>query len=514
MKVTRWPAILIFALLIVASLIIQPDNEIPSNSELQKNQPSLVGDIKNLSSTWYCVAGSVGGAGLANHEILIGNPSDAESTVRISVVSVLAPNQEDPNGDSGTTLLDVLQLPLVQKEFPISPRAVTSVKLSEIDGVSGEYAAALIQSNLGSLIVEHRLAGALGFAQSACASTTSSEWNFAAGTTRLGTRELIFLFNPYPDSAVLDITFAADGRTRRPDSYNGLVVPPQSLLPIDVTSVVTLAETISTQITARTGRIVAERLVMFGDEIAPNGLDAEVGSPSLNDLWAFPGGMESEALVSLAIFNPSETAVADVDIEIIPDVSNVGYIEPISLAVPAASSRVVNFLFGQEGGDPSLIDASTRIAKGIPFWVVVRSTNGVPIASERVLIAPSEGNLSSGYNRGVDVSAEKHYVILQEPSGKVAIANPASDRLTLIQIKALSNGDIFSSQTIEIAAKSRKIIDLRQLGVPQDSILEITSTEPVSIERYIGTKNSGDWGNVSPAAGNVSDLYISPPEFD
>ena len=65
-----------------------------------------------------------------------------------------------------------------------------------------------------------------------------------------------------------------------------------------------------------------------------------------------------------------------------------------------------------------------------------------------------------------------------------------------------------------IAAKSRKIFDLQQLGVPQDSILEITSTEPVSIERYIGTKNSGDWGNVSPAADYVSDLYISPPEFD
>ena len=181
----------------------------------------------------------------------------------------------------------MLQLPVVQKEVPVPPRAVTSVKLSEIEGVSGEYASALIQSNLGNLVVEHRLTGPLGFAQSACASTTSPEWNFAAGTTRVGTREMIFLFNPYPDSAVLDITFAADGRTRRPDSYNGLVVPPQSLLPIDVTSVVTLAETISTQIIARTGRIVAERLVMFGDEIVPNGLDAEVGSPSLNDLWVF-----------------------------------------------------------------------------------------------------------------------------------------------------------------------------------------------------------------------------------
>ena len=43
---------------------------------------------------------------------------------------------------------------------------------------------------------------------------------------------------------------------------------------------------------------------MFGDEIAPNGLDAEVGSPSLNDLWAFPGGMESEALVYLQSSTP------------------------------------------------------------------------------------------------------------------------------------------------------------------------------------------------------------------
>ena len=514
MKVTRWPAIFVFTLLISASLIIQPNNEVASNTVLQKNQPSLVGDLKNLSSTWYCVAGSVGGAGLANHEVLIGNPSDIKSSVLISIVSVLAPNQQDLNGESEGTLLDVLQLPVVQKEFPVPPRAVTSVKLSEIAGVTGEYASALIQSNLGNLIVEHRLTGPLGSAQSACASTTSPEWNFAAGTTRLGTREMIFLFNPYPDSAVLDITFSADGRTRRPDSFNGLVVPPQSLLPIDVTSVVTLAETISTQIIARTGRIVAERLVMFGDEIAPKGLDAEIGSPSLNDLWMFPGGMESEALVSLTVFNPSETEVADVDVEIIPDVSDVGYIEPISVSVPAASSRVVNFVLDQKGGDPSLIDASTRIAKGVPYWVVVRSTNGVPIASERVLISSSEGNLSSGYSPGVSVIGEEHYLILQEPSGKVAIANPASDRLTLLQIEALSDGDIFSSQVIEVSAKSRKIINLQQLGVPQNSVLRIISTEPVGIERFIGTENSGDWGNVSPAASNVSGLYVSPPEFD
>ena len=32
MKVTRWPAILIFALLLSASLIIQPDDEVASDA--------------------------------------------------------------------------------------------------------------------------------------------------------------------------------------------------------------------------------------------------------------------------------------------------------------------------------------------------------------------------------------------------------------------------------------------------------------------------------------------------
>ena len=68
------------------------------------------------------MAGSVGGAGLANHEVLIGNPSDAKSSVLISVVSVLAPNQQDLNGESEGSLLEVLQLPVVQKEVPVPPR--------------------------------------------------------------------------------------------------------------------------------------------------------------------------------------------------------------------------------------------------------------------------------------------------------------------------------------------------------------------------------------------------------
>ena len=77
MKITRWPAIAVFSLLIIGFLIIQPDDESsPVVKSLQRNQPSLVGDVNNLSSTWYCAAGTVGGSGIANHALLLGTPSN------------------------------------------------------------------------------------------------------------------------------------------------------------------------------------------------------------------------------------------------------------------------------------------------------------------------------------------------------------------------------------------------------------------------------------------------------
>ena len=515
MKVTRWPALAVFSLLIIGFLIIQPDDESsPVVKSLQRNQPSLVGDVDNLSSTWYCAAGTVGGSGIANHELLLGNSSNLDSSAVISVVSVLAPTKQEPEESSSNDELDIYQLPTIDKEFFIPARSMISIKLSEIDGVAGEYAAALIQSNLGSLIVEHRLSGPFGETQSSCASTTSPVWNFAAGTTRLGAREMIFLFNPYPDNAVVDISFAADGRTRRPEAYNGLVVPPSSLLPIDLTSVVTLSETISARITSRTGRIVAERLVVLGDELSPKGLSTEIGSPSLNNLWVFPGGFTSEGLTSLVMFNPSESEIAEIDIEIIPDILNYGYVEPLSVNIPASSSRSVSFKDGQDEQNPLLVDASKRIPKGIPFWVVVRSANNVQIAAERFALAQSEGNLSSSISRGVNLSGKEHYFLMLESTGEISVANPAQDRLTLLQLMAYSDGKIFESQIIEVSAKSRKVINLQQLGIPNNSVIKVVSTEPIALERFIGPESIGGWGSVSLNSDLVEDLLIMEPQFD
>jgi hypothetical protein len=161
-----------------------------------------------------------------------------------------------------------------------------------------------------------------------------------------------------------------------------------------------------------------------------------------------------------------------------------------------------------------LLDASTRIAKGIPFWVVVRSTNDVPIASERMLIATSNTNAGSGFSPGVSLSGEEHYFLMKESSGSIAVVNPAPDRLTLLKLEALSAGEIYESQTIEVSAISRKVIDLQQLGIPKNSVIKVISTEPVSIERLVGNKAEGDWGLILPLAASVTELFIPQPQFD
>ena len=164
------------------------------------------------------------------------------------------------------------------------------------------------------------------------------------------------------------------------------------------------------RITSRTGRIVAERLVVLGDELSPKGLSTEIGSPSLNNLWVFPGGFfTSEGLTSLVMFNPSESEIAEIDIEIIPDILNYGYVEPLSVNIPASSSRSVSFKDGQDQQNPLSCRCIKEDSKGIPFWVVVRSTNNVQIAAERFTLAQSEGNLSSSISRGVNLSGKEHY---------------------------------------------------------------------------------------------------------
>ena len=436
MKVTRWPAITVFAALFFGAVTVDGSTSPePEEDNLGRSISSVVGEDSDLVSIWYCISGTVGGAGIADHQVLLGNMSNDVADVALTVTPVLAPqlSAPDSNSDGNRKAPEIVQIETVLASVEVSPMSVLAVNLANVPKVAGEFAAVMLESNVGNLVVEHRVAGATGESQSNCQTDASDEWYFASGTTREGAREIISIFNPFADSAVVDMSFVADGRVRRPDAFSGLVIPPRSLLPIDITGAVTLSDVVSTSIKARNGRVVAERLLMFGDEFSPNGLNIEAGTPSLASIWVFPGGVDGSALSAIQIFNPSEIEEANVDIEIYSDFAHSSFIEPVSLTISPASTETV--VLG--GDDPIVVSRSafaltSRIPLGTPHWLVVRSINGFPIASERFVL--SDGSFpqmtSSGF--GIDVAATSHTFISKEGDERIAIAHPSNDRLTQV----------------------------------------------------------------------------------
>ena len=512
MKVTRWPALLVFTALIFGGIISSTSQDLVEEpAGIGRVISSAVGLESDLVSIWYCISGTVGGAGIADHEVILGNKSDKIAEVALTVTPVLAPqrNSSGDDQDRKKAAPEVIQIERIQTSVEIPPRSVETVVVADLPQVAGEFASVMLESNVGDLIVEHRVVGDTGESQSNCQSDASKEWYFASGTTRDEAREIISVFNPFADSAVIDMTFVADGRVRRPDSFSGLVIPPKTLLPVDITGAVTLSDVVSAEVRARTGRVVAERLLIFGDEFTPNGLSIEAGSPSLAPIWVFPGGVDSTLPSSIQIFNPSEIERVNVDIEIYSDFKDSSFIEPVSIEVGPGTTETI--VLGGEGAlniSRSAYDLTSRIPSGSPHWIVVRVISGPSIVSERFVFSDGSFPQMTASGFGVDVMADSHNFISSEGDELVAISHTSDDRLVQLKLLAFSGGELYESLPFEISAVSRKVINLNQFGIPADSVIELISSEPVLVERYIGSSKGGYWTRVLPAASSLSEPYV------
>lgn len=513
MKVTRWPAIAVFlALFLGVAFTKGPANPTSEDIILGRTISSVVGVDSDLVSIWYCISGTVGGAGVADHEIILGNKSDKVAEVALTVTPVLAPQRsstEDNDGKEKVAPPEVVQIETVLTRVEVPPRSVKTIVVAELSKVAGEFASVMVEANVGDLLVEHRVVGVAGRSQSNCQSDASEEWYFASGTTREGVREIISIFNPFADNAVVDMAFVADGRVRRPDAFSGLVIPPRSLLPIEITGVVTLSDVVSASITARNGRVVAERLLIFGDEFSQNGISVEAGTPSLAPIWVFPGGVDGSVSSAIQIFNPSEVDEASVDIEVYPDFTNLTFIEPVSLIVSPGSTETV--VLG--GDDASIISRSaysltSRIPSGVPHWIIVRGISGPLVASERFVLSDGSLPQMTGAGFGVDVVAKSHVFITKGGDDQIAIVHPADDRLTQLKLFAYSEGEIYESVPFEASAVSRKVVSLKQFGIPSNAVVQVVSSEPVIIERYLGSEQGGYWTRVTPEASSAMEPDI------
>ena len=302
-----------------------------------------------VSSTWYCAGGTAKEGGDANLTVVLTNLS---ATDRRGTITWMA---------TGATTHGVT------KPLRIGPDETISV--AALEDVTAPIVSALVELDGGDVAVEHAVSGPRGSGAAPCASQASTNWYFANGVTERDASEVLALFNPFPDDAVVDLSFSTDQGRDNPRLLQGYPVAAGTTAFIKVQDHVRRRAVTAVAVVARTGRLVVDRIQSFDGSLGRAGVSLSLGAPTPSSTWVFPDGLWEEGLTETwHVYNPSDRE-AQVSLEVVPEKGDAP--EPLDVTVPPHT---------QETLDASSIN---RVPSGVAHSATVRSLNGVKIVAER-----------------------------------------------------------------------------------------------------------------------------------
>ena len=417
-----------------------------------------------LSSTWYCAAGTAVEEGAADLTVIVANAGDENRQGTVTWV----PSAATP----------------VETSFEVGPRS--AVSLLARDAVQAPMVSAVVELSGGGVVVEHLVESSRGRAVAACASAPSTHWYLANGTTARDAVESLVLFNPFPDDAIVDIRFATEQGRAEPEALQGLLVPAGTSRTAELTAVGPLRrEVTATEVVARSGRLVVDRLQAFNGSRERKGIDLTLAASAPAEVWTFPIGVQTEYLAQRwHVFNPGERE-AIVSIEVLLDEGQSP--EPAELSV-LPHTQVV---FPVDG-------AAFVLPVGVGHVATVRSLNGVPVVAERELDVRGTGP-GAGWSSmlGAPMGAERWVLAYGggnvEEAVAVAIANPGPDPLSVL-VRRLDGGQalpVDGLDTIELPAAGHTVLDLPVTAGGALRTVLVEADGPVVVERRLTGAGTG-----------------------
>lgn len=416
---TRWLVFIILAGLLASMAVLDrdvgPDARVPFGQ--QRVSPMPIADRADVfASTWYCAAGTATEKGAAN-------------------LTVVVANAEETKASGSITWYPVDAKPVVT---PLSIPATGSVSLNAIDAVTSPVVSAVVDVRGGGIAVEHVVSGTRGASVAPCASDASPTWYFANGTTERDAEEVLALFNPFPDDAIVDITFATEEGREEPGALSGLPVAAGTTTLVNVHDNARRSAVVATSVVARSGRLIVDRIQSFNGDLERHGVSLTLGAPELAAAWTFPLGFWTDGLTQhWHVFNPSDRE-AEVSLEIIPEEGDP--IEPIDLTVPAQTQLVV--------------DADGKVPAGVAHTSTIVSLNGVPVVAERSLDARPPAERGRGWSSalGSPLARPSWVLPLGEVSGNtdewIVVHNPNPEEVTL-SVTALTGGQVLAIEGLQ-----------------------------------------------------------------
>ena len=408
----RLPALIVLIAVLAALVAFSANGHGPERQAFGRAVATAMPEVDRadvLSSTWCCAAGTAVPGGQANLTVVVANTGDVARTGSVTWV---------PTG-SGKPVVERISVP------PDATRAVAAIASLQAPTVS-----ALVELDGGSVAVEHVVSGPRGSGVAPCASQASPRWYFANGVTERDAREVLALFNPFPDDAVVDLSFATNEGRVNPRELQGLPLTAGTTTFVSVHDFVRRRPVTAVSIVARTGRLVADRVQSFDSVLGRAGVSLAVGAPAAAETWWFPDGLTETGLTETwHVLNPTDQE-AEVSLELVPATGDAP--EPFDFTVPPGSEQTIEAL------------ATNRVTTGVAHSSTIRSLNGVPIVAERGIDArkpaPRRGWSSS---LGAPEAARQWVFPVGEANGNtdewIVVHNPGT-RTLHVSVAALAGG--------------------------------------------------------------------------
>jgi hypothetical protein len=407
----------------------------------------------SLTSTWYCPAGTASG-GYADASVVVFNPTASPLRGSIDVIGA--------DGNRGS------------HSVTIPARGLVTKSVGEI--LKAAFVATMVRLDGGGAIVEHVTTGPAGDAVGMCASSASTRWFVPEGATTRAAQLIYALFNPFPDDAIVDLSFATEQGRDAPAAFQGVVVPANGLVPLDIGTHVRRRAHVSAEIVARRGRVVVETLQVHNGD-GRRGVGLALALPRTATSFVFPDGNASpERFEQLHLFNPNNQEAA-VQLDLVLDE---GDAQPFQLRVPARGRITVD------------LANESRVPKNVGHALLVHVSNDVPVAVSRTIdIGPSNarrgylldiGATSAGLHwgfaaGGVAPSIDEFIAVVNEAPTDVTLSITTPSPSSLLALPGLSR--------VRIPRGARRVFRIADFGAKSESPLVINATGPVVIERTI-----------------------------
>ncbi len=495
MKALRWPALITIPLLIGVMLVVDRSHEVDSpepqattgvDEELAEGvvQPiPLVTPTDDGVSRWYCVGGTGGGNDMIDAAaIAILNTSDE---TRVGTVTAF-----NPDGV------------VAEEGVELSPLSRLDLDLADLTDVGN--VATLLEFDGGGVAAASIVSGPHGMDVAPCSSEPSPSWYLPSAATTLDARAVLLLFNPFPDDAVLEISFLTADGVRQPPGFEGQVVPASSMIAIDVTEVVTVRKQFSTQITSTRGRVVAAMMQSYDGSEELEGLSLSPGAPRPSETWFFPSGLTGEGRrETYVVMNPNDVE-AQVDVTVaLDDPEENGAVPPVELTVPRRGFAVIG------SGD----DAWGRVPDGVGHSVSVRSRNGVGVVASE-LVARGGDDPGPGFASAVGspIGATEWVVpVIDMPdaSGVVASLNPSPLTRSRVTGVGVGAGELEELAVAELAEGGRVVTRFdEEVGATPAGALIRSETPTVVSVAFGGGDLDRAWFVAIPVEGTTE--WIDP----